>query len=179
MQEQFLEKIKDIDPNSIYYIDETGSDQVYHSHYGYSKQGERCIAPESGIKGERISLVGGYNKNVLIAPMEISGTLKKIGFTHWFSQWLLPSIPAFSIIIMDNASIHDKVELSMLSAKANCQIIFLPPYSPQYNKIETLWANLKNLLRHLMTNCSLKFREAFEFCIAKFSNIISETRICY
>lgn len=107
--------------------------------------------------------------------MEISGTLKKIDFTFWFSKWLLPNIPFGSTIILDNASIHDKKELARLAKEAGCEIIFLPPYSPQYNKIETLWANLKNALRNLMTNYELKFREAFDSLIIKYSSFEQET----
>lgn len=82
--------------------------------------------------------MGAYNKNTLIAPMEISGTLKKIDFTFWFSKWLLPNIPFGSTIILDNASIHDKKELARLAKEAGCEIIFLPPYSPQYSENSAL-----------------------------------------
>jgi transposase len=48
---------------------------------------------------------------------------------------------------MDNASFHRKSKLRELAADANVDLIFLPPYSPDYNPIENLWANLKRWLR--------------------------------
>jgi transposase len=52
-----------------------------------------------------------------------------------------------SVIILDNASFHKKSEVYRIAASYGCRIIFLPPYSPDKNKIEKSWANLKNWLR--------------------------------
>ena len=60
-------------------------------------------------------------------------------FEYWFEYQLLPAVSEDSVIIMDNASFHRKNKL--------CSIIFLPPYSPELNPIEKLWANLKRWLK--------------------------------
>jgi transposase len=61
---------------------------------------------------------------------------------------LLSQLPQGSVIVMDNAPFHRKKVLQDLSLKASCQIIFLPPYSPDLNPIEKTWANLKTFLRN-------------------------------
>ena len=75
--------------------------------------------------------------------MEYSGTTGHIVFETWFVQMLLPVLPSGSTIIMDNASFHRKKVLAELAKANNCNILFLLPYSPDYNPIEKVWANLK------------------------------------
>jgi transposase len=60
---------------------------------------------------------------------------------------LFPFLPADGIIILDNASFHKKAEVYRVAASYGCRAIFLPPYSPDKNKIEKSWVNLKNWLR--------------------------------
>jgi len=75
--------------------------------------------------------------------MEYGGTTDHIVFETWFVKMLLPALPSGSTIIMDNASFHRKKVLAKLAKDKNCNILFLPPYSPDYNPIENVWANLK------------------------------------
>jgi transposase len=60
---------------------------------------------------------------------------------------MCPLLQSGSIIILDNASFHRKSALEKIAAFYKHQILWLPPYSPDKNKIEHLWANLKNWLR--------------------------------
>jgi transposase len=67
-------------------------------------------------------------------------------FENWFKDCLLPVIPKGHTIIMDNASFHRKARLRKL-ARGTVRLLFLPPYSPDYNPIEKSWANMKRFLR--------------------------------
>jgi transposase len=75
-------------------------------------------------------------------------------FELWFSSVLLVEIPAGSVIIMDRASFHRRKVLKKLAEEAGCRVIFLPAYSPDYNPIEKVWANLKEFIRNYMRNFS-------------------------
>jgi transposase len=55
-----------------------------------------------------------------------------------------------SVIIMDNASFHRKARLRQISAEHGFSLLFLPPYSPDYNPIEKTWANMKKRLRDIL-----------------------------
>ena len=73
---------------------------------------------------------------------------------------LLPNLAHGMTIVMDNASFHRKTALRQLLIERDREdltLIFLPPYSPDYNPIENCWANLKKFLR----NFSFKFRNLF------------------
>jgi transposase len=68
-------------------------------------------------------------------------------FESWFEDCLLQEIPKGHTVIMDNASFHRKKTLHKL-ARGKVRLLFLPPYSPDYNPIEKTWANMKRNLRN-------------------------------
>ena len=72
-------------------------------------------------------------------------------FAFWFEKQLLPALPTGAVIVMDNASFHRKSQLIPLAQKYGFRLIFLPPYSPEFNPIENFWAWLKRYLRSLPT----------------------------
>ena len=68
-------------------------------------------------------------------------------FEFWFEKQLLPALPPDAVVVMDNASFHRKAQLISVAQKYGFRLIFLPPYSPEYNPIENFWARLKRRLR--------------------------------
>ena len=79
--------------------------------------------------------------------MQYSGTTDSKLFEFWFENCLLSCVSEGQVIVMDNAAFHRKDQLSEIAQKHKCRIIFLPPYSPEYNPIEKSWANLKQYLK--------------------------------
>ena len=67
---------------------------------------------------------------------------------------LLPELSKDAVIVMDNACYHRKKQLNEIAENNNITLIFLPPYSPELNPIEKLWANMKNFLRNFLHNFS-------------------------
>jgi len=67
-------------------------------------------------------------------------------FEDWFEQYFLKEIPKGYTVIMDNANFHSKKQLRRL-ARGKVRLLFLPPYSLDYNPIEKSWANMKWYLR--------------------------------
>ena len=65
----------------------------------------------------------------------------------YFEQVLLPVLPPGSVIVLDNARFHQSPTTQQLVEAAGCQLLFLPPYSPDLNPIEHLWAAFKTRLR--------------------------------
>ena len=90
--------------------------------------------------------------NSIISPVQYSCNTDSSLFEFWFENHLLPSIPDNSVIVLDNASFHNKSRLSTLISHSNKKIVFLPPYSPDLNPIEKFWANLKSFLRFTLSS---------------------------
>jgi hypothetical protein len=83
----------------------------------------------------------------VLAPYSYGWTTKSDWFEVWFEWHLCPLLRCGTVIILDNASFHRKSALERISAFYGHRILWLPAYSPDKNRIEHLWANLKNWLR--------------------------------
>ena len=79
--------------------------------------------------------------------MLFDGTCNTDVFNQWLEEMLLPALKPGTVIIMDNAAFHKSQKTREVIEAAGCRILFLPPYSPDLNPIEKLWANIKKLWR--------------------------------
>ena len=153
-REKFKALIESLNNTAKYYIDESGIDKFYEREYGYAKRGERAYGEVSGRKFKRTGLVSAYEcvENKVVAPFEFDGTMNSDLFEGWFETVFLPCVEPKSIAIVDNAGFHNKYALYDLADEYDITLIFLPPYSPDLNPIEKLWANLKRHLRNYSRN---------------------------
>ena len=68
----------------------------------------------------------------------------------WFENQLCPVLKPGQVVILDNASFHKSRKLKELAEAAKCELLYLPPYSPDLNPIEKFWANLKAKIRKVI-----------------------------
>lgn len=108
----------------------------------------------SGRKFKRTSIVAAKLGDKILAPFQYDGNMDSKMFEFWFEKYLLPTLPENTTIVMDNASFHRKSKLDFLAQKFNKKLIFLPPYSPELNPIENVWACLKRFIRKVIASCN-------------------------
>ncbi len=149
-QQEFLEKIGNLTVSSIIYVDETGINKYLYREFARAKRGIPIREKISGKKFERSNVVAGIREGKWIAPMQYAGTTDSCLFEYWFENCLLKETPKGSTIVLDNATFHKKSVLPKLVASVGCEILFLPPYSPELNPIEKKWAWLKKTLRKIL-----------------------------
>lgn len=159
----FIETVDSYPLYKLYYVDECGIDSFLYREYGYAPRGEPVYGKISGKKFKRTNIVAAKNCGRLVAPMLYGGTTDAILFEHWFVHALLKTIPKYSVIVLDNASFHRKAMLRSMAGQASCEVLFLPPYSPDLNPIEKSWAWLKGKLRKLLLSFD-SFDDAFMAC---------------
>jgi len=136
------------------YVDECGIDQYLHRAFVYAPRGQKVVAKISGKKFKRTNIVAGICQNKWVAPMEYSGTTDSALFEFWFEHCLLREVEQGSVIVLDNATFHKKSVLPNLARQYGCELLFLPPYSPDLNPIEKKWAWLKKRLLKILPQCS-------------------------
>jgi transposase len=85
-------------------------------------------------------------KGGFIAPFRFKGYTDTKVFNKWVECCLVPDLRPGQVIILDNASFHKSKKTLELIKAAGCRILFQPPYSPDLNKIEPMWANIKQRL---------------------------------
>ncbi len=104
----------------------------------------------SGKRFGRQSVISALRGKKFLAPMCFEGTCDTNLFNVWLKQELIPSLTAGQVLILDNASFHKSAETKKLVESHGCEVLFLPPYSPDLNPIEKYWANMKTKLREFL-----------------------------
>lgn len=95
-------------------------------------------------------MISGWREGEVLAPMLFKGYCNAELVCQWFEEFLLPELLPNQILVIDNASFHPEARIRELVKQANCEVIFLPPYSPDLNKIEKFWARLKNYVSKII-----------------------------
>jgi transposase len=135
--------VKERGSDSLVYMDETGFESSTTRTHGYGIRGKKVHGSRSGNTRPRTSLILAQQKGKWLAPVLFKGTANAALVNQWFEQQLLPELKPASTIILDNARFHDKKALEAIVQKHGHFLCFLPPYSPDFNKIEKTFANIK------------------------------------
>lgn len=83
----------------------------------------------------------------LVAPLVLDGPINGLAFRAWVEQMLAPELRPGDIVVMDNLGSHKVTGIAEAVQAAGAQLRYLPPYSPDYNPIEQVFAKLTTLLR--------------------------------
>jgi transposase len=91
--------------------------------------------------------VAALRSTALTAPGVIDGPMNGNAFVAYVEQILVPTLTPGDIVVMDNLSVHKVPGVRQAIETAGAKLLYLPPYSPDFNPIEQLFAKLKALLR--------------------------------
>lgn len=106
-------------------------------------------------------MIAGYRDGQLIAPFTVEGSCNRTVFETWLEQCLIPQLRPGEWVIVDNATFHHGGRIAQLIEAAGARVVYLPPYSPDLNRIEKCWAWLKSRIRRQL-NQYPTLREAME-----------------
>ena len=112
-----------------------------------SLEGERCRAAIPHGHWKTITFVGGLTLSGIIAPMLLDGPMDGECFRAWVEQMLAPTLKPGDIVVMDNLPAHKVAGVRQAINKTGARLLYLPPYSPDFNPIENAFAKLKALMR--------------------------------
>ena len=115
--------------------------------YGRAFSNERINDYVPDVRFERTSLIGALGLSGIIAPLTYKGTLNSWLFGEYVKQCLAPALKKGDILILDNASPHNPDWVLKPLIDKGINVVFLPPYSPDFNPIELAWSKIKAFLR--------------------------------
>ena len=116
---------------------------------GRCRRGKRLLAKVPQGRWRTLTFLAALRYNRIDAPCVIDGPINGLSFLAYVEQMLLPTLSAGDIVIMDNLGSHKRQVIRRLIRAAGAKLFFLPPYSPDLNPIEQVFAKLKTLLRKL------------------------------
>lgn len=136
-----------LDPDSLVFLDETWAKTNMTRTHGRSLQGTRLIAKVPHGHWKTTTFLAALRSSGLSAPMVVDGPINGDIFLAYVEQQLVPTLRPGDIVIMDNLSSHKKAGVREAIEAAGAKLVYLPPYSPDFNPIELVFSKFKRLLR--------------------------------
>lgn len=114
---------------------------------GWAPRGDELITRVPHGHWKTLTFLAGLRHDRIVAPLVLDGPINGAVFTAWVEQSLVPTLARGDIVILDNLGSHKGWRARDLVRKAGAHLFFLPPYSPDLNPIEMMFAKLKTLVR--------------------------------
>ena len=129
------------------FIDETWTKTNMAPLRGWSRRGQRLVARVPHGHWKTMTFLAALRHDSITAPCVFDGPINGESFLLYVEQILVPSLKSDDIVIMDNLGSHKSDAVRSAIRAAGARLFFLPPYSPDLNPIEQVFAKLKHLLR--------------------------------
>ena len=137
----------DLHPEKLLFIDETGATTKMARLRGRAPRGERCRASVPHGHWKTTTFTAALRLDGLAAPMLLDGPMYGLAFLAYVEQVLVPELRPGDIVVMDNLPAHKVSGVRTQIEAAGANLLYLPPYSPDFNPIEMAFAKLKAILR--------------------------------
>ncbi len=138
---------EEIQADRLVFVDEMGANISLAPLYAWSKRGERASGSVPRNWGKNVTLLTSMSLEGMGECLAVEGSTTTAVFEAYLKRVLVPSLRAGQVVLMDNLSAHKGSRVRELIESRGCELIYLPPYSPDFNPIEEAFAKLKALLR--------------------------------
>jgi transposase len=146
-REAWFEGQLDLDPDALVFIDETAANTAMARRYGRAPRGERCrmSVPQSHWKTTTVAV--GLRASGISAPWLLDGAMTGQAFRTYVEDVLVPTLRPGDTVVLDNLPAHKVSGIRERIEAVGARLLYLPPYSPDFNPIEMAFSKLKALLR--------------------------------
>jgi transposase len=114
---------------------------------GRAPAGQRLRASVPYGHWKTTTFIAGLRIDAMVAPCVLDGPINRDAFEAYLEHVLVSALRAGDVVVMDNLSSHKGPAVRRIIEAAGAQLLYLPPYSPDFNPIENAFAKLKALLR--------------------------------
>ena len=159
--------------DKLIFLDESGTNTGMTRLYGRAPSDERVVDYTPDVRFERTSILSSVRTNGDMVPMVYEGALNGDLFKAYIVQFLVPTLREGDIVIMDNLTSHKVAGVVDPIISAGAKVVYLPPYSPDFNPIEMMWSKIKAYLRKVKA----RTKDLLEKAIADALNLVSTSDI--
>ncbi|GBF04795.1 putative transposase [Deinococcus aerius] len=134
-------------PARLVFLDESGFNTAMTRPYGRAHRTRRvrCAVPRNW--GRNHTLICAVQATGPFAPLVVEGAVNGPIFEWYVQEVLCPALTPGQVVVMDNLSAHHRASVRTRIQAQGCSVLFLPPYSPDFNPIEMLFSKVKALVR--------------------------------
>lgn len=129
------------------FVDETWAKTNMTRTHGRAPRGQRLVAHVPHGHWTTMTFLAALRHDRIDAPCVIDGPINGVLFLAWVQQFLVPTLRHGDVVVLDNLGSHKGQAVRRAIRAAGAHLLFLPPYSPDLNPIEMMFAKLKTLLR--------------------------------
>lgn len=136
-----------LDPRRLVFIDETWAKTNMTRTHGRCAKGQRLVDKVPHGHWKTLTFLAALRCDAITAPFVLDGPINGDWFLAYVEQVLVPTLKPGDVVVMDNLGSHKGKAVRRAIRQAGAHLLFLPPYSPDLNPIEQVFAKLKTLLR--------------------------------
>ncbi len=136
-----------LDARRLVFVDEMGTNISLSSLYAWAPKGERahCSVPRN--RGPNTTVLSSMSLEGMGSTLAVEGATTSAVFEAYVEEVLAPTLRSGQVVVMDNLSAHKGERIKELIEERGCELVYLPPYSPDFNPIEEAFSKIKGLLR--------------------------------
>jgi transposase len=151
---EYWSQVKEIDPKNLVFIDEMGVLLGLKRTHARAVPGERAYDFKPFYRGSKVSVIGAISISKVLAVMTLDNSMDAASFRVYVSKFLVPQLWQGAVVVMDNLPAHKVQAIAPLIEAVGAYVLYLSPYSPEFNPIEHWWSQLKAFLRQFSPTTS-------------------------
>jgi transposase len=132
---------------ALVFVDESGANTKMTRLRGRALGGQRLLARIPHGHYQTSTLISGLRLGGPCAPWLFGGAMNGEMFLAWVRQGLAPTLRPGDVVILDNLATHKIRGVRDALEAVGARLLYLPPYSPDFNPIEPMWSKIKQILR--------------------------------
>jgi transposase len=136
-----------VDAERLVFVDEMGANVSLTPLYAWSRRGERAFGSAPKNWGKNVTLLASITREGLGPCLAVEGPTTREVFEAYLERVLAPTLRPGRMVVMDNLSAHKGGKVKEIIEGRGCELLYLPPYSPDLNPIEQVFSKVKWLLR--------------------------------
>jgi transposase len=137
----------EVDAERLVFVDEMGTNVSLSPLYGWSRRGERAFGSAPRNWGKNVTLLASITGEGIGPCLAVEGATTREVFEAYLERALVPSLRPGQVVVMDNLSAHKGGRVREIIEGRGCELLYLPPYSPDFNPIEEAFSKVKGLMR--------------------------------
>ena len=141
------EGLRGVPPERLVFIDESGAKTNMTRLYGWGPRDERVVDRTPHSHWKTCTMLAAVRLDGPLAAVTIDAAVDAESFVLWTQEVLVPCLHPGDVVVMDNLPAHKHPGVAEAIEASGARLLYLPPYSPDFNPIEPMWSKIKTALR--------------------------------
>jgi transposase len=159
----------EVDAERLVFVDEMGTNVSLSPLYAWSRRGKRAPGSAPRNWGKNVTLLASITRRGLGPCLAVEGSTTREVFEAYLERVLAPTLKPGQTVVMDNLSAHKGGRVKEIIEARGCELLYLPPYSPDLNPIEQAFSKVKGLLRRAEARTRQSLIEAMGLALSAVS----------